>query len=57
MDVASLSIMGVNVVMAGISMFAAEVTKECAKPAVRFAFERLKETSSCHPRRSETATQ
>jgi CheY-like chemotaxis protein len=43
MDVASLSVMGVNVVMAGISMFAAELTKECAKPAVRFAFERLRE--------------
>ncbi len=25
--------------MAGISLFAAEVTKECAKPAVRFAFD------------------
>jgi CheY-like chemotaxis protein len=35
--------MGVNVVIAGISMFAAEVTKECAKPAVRFTFERLRE--------------
>jgi CheY-like chemotaxis protein len=43
MDVASLGIMGVNVVMAGISMFAAEVTKECAKPTVRFAFEKLTE--------------
>ena len=43
MDASSLSIMGVNVVMAGISMFAAEATKECAKPAVRFAFERLRE--------------
>ena len=43
MDVASLSIMGINVVMAGISMFAAEATKECAKPAVHFAFEQLRE--------------
>ena len=36
MDVASLSLMGVNVVMAGISLLAAEATKECAKPAVRY---------------------
>ncbi len=42
MDVASLSMMGVNVVFAGISMFAAEVTKECARPTVQFAFERLR---------------
>ena len=43
MDVPSLSMMGVNIVMAGISLFAAEVAKECAKPAVRFALDRLKE--------------
>jgi CheY-like chemotaxis protein len=43
MDVASLGLMGVNVVMAGISMFAAEAARESAKPAVRFAFEQLKE--------------
>ena len=55
MDIASLSIMGVIVVMAGISMFAAEVTKECAKPAVRFRLRAIKGTSSCHRRRSNTA--
>lgn len=43
MDVASLSIAGVNFVMAGISMLAAEAAKECAKPAVQFAFDRLRE--------------
>ena len=43
MDAASLGILSVNVVMAGISLFAAEATKECARPAVRFVFERLRE--------------
>jgi CheY-like chemotaxis protein len=43
MDVASLSLMGVNVVIAGISLFAAEATKACAKPAVQYAFEKLRE--------------
>jgi CheY-like chemotaxis protein len=47
MDVASLSLMGVNVVMAGISLFAAEATKECARPAVRLILERLKERVRC----------
>jgi CheY-like chemotaxis protein len=47
MDVASLSLMGVNVVMAGISLFAAEVTKECAKPAARLIFDRLRERLRC----------
>jgi hypothetical protein len=35
MDVADFSLMGVNVVIAGVSMFAAEATKECSKPAAR----------------------
>ena len=43
MYVASLGMIGVNVVTAGLSLFAAEAAKECAKPAVRFAFERLRE--------------
>jgi CheY-like chemotaxis protein len=42
MDVASLGIMSVNVVMAGVSLFAAEAAKECAKPTVQFVFERLR---------------
>ncbi len=41
MDAASLGILSVNVVMAGISLFAAEATKECARPAVRFVIERF----------------
>jgi CheY-like chemotaxis protein len=47
MDVASLSLMSVNVVMVGISVFAAEATKECAKPAVRLVFDRLRERLRC----------
>lgn len=43
MDAATVGIMGVNLVMAGISIFAAEAAKECAKPAVQFAFEQLRE--------------
>jgi CheY-like chemotaxis protein len=42
MDVASLSLMGVNVVVAGMSLFAAEATKACAKPTVQYAFEKLR---------------
>jgi len=43
MDLASLSTIGVNVVMAGVSLFAAEAAKECAIPTARFAYERLRE--------------
>jgi hypothetical protein len=36
MVVACLSLMGVNIVMAGISLLAAGANKERAKPAVRY---------------------
>jgi CheY-like chemotaxis protein len=43
MDIASLSTIGLKFVAAGLSLFPAEVTKECITPAVRFAVDRLRE--------------